>query len=126
MLSQLALPTRPLYSSSLFFCAAIVLIVAFATSTVFAAEMTLNAAKTQGVVGEQADGYLAPVQSSAPANVQALIRDVNAKRRAEYQRIAKANNITLADVQSLAGRKAIQRTAPGNFIRQDDGSWRRK
>lgn len=90
------------------------------------AETTLDAAKTQGMVGEQADGYLAPVQDGASADVHALIRGVNAKRKAEYQRIAKANSISLADVEALAGRKAIQRTTPGNYVRMEDGSWRRK
>jgi hypothetical protein len=38
--------------------------------------LTLEEAKTQGVVGEQADGYLGVVQPGAPAEVQALVNKI--------------------------------------------------
>ena len=88
--------------------------------------IALDAAKQQGLVGEQANGYLGSVTSSPSAEVGALIKDVNARRRAKYQQIATKNGISMADVEALAGEKAIARTASGNYIKPVSGGWRKK
>ncbi len=85
----------------------------------------LNQAKQAGLVGERADGYLGLVAASAPADVAALVADVNAKRKTQYQRIAKANNLTMAEVQALAGKKAMEKTPTGGWI-LINGGWQRK
>lgn len=85
----------------------------------------LDQAKSDGLVGERADGYLGLVKSNAPADVVELVKAVNAKRRAEYQRIAGENGLTIEEVQALAGRKAIERTAAGQWV-MPDGGWRQK
>ncbi len=84
----------------------------------------LDAAKAQGLVGERADGYLGAVQSSPSAEVRALIDDVNGKRKARYQEIAKSNNIALGDVEARAGQRAIEKTRSGSWIFR--GSWEKK
>lgn len=89
----------------------------------FAAD--LDQAKRDGLVGERADGYLGLVVASAPGDVQALVADVNERRQAEYARIAAQNGIERSQVEALAGRKAIERTAPGGWI-FTEGGWRRK
>ena len=89
----------------------------------FSAE--LAQAKAAGHVGERADGYLGLITEEAPADVVSLVQDVNDKRRAEYQRIARSNELTLEEVEALAGRKAIERTAAGGWIRTN-GGWRQK
>jgi len=89
----------------------------------FAAD--LDQAKRDGLVGERADGYLGLVVASAPRDVQALVADVNDRRQAEYARIAAQNGIQRSQVEALAGRKAIERTAPGGWV-FTDGGWRRK
>lgn len=85
----------------------------------------LDQAKAQGLVGETIEGYLAAVNAAPSAEVAALVEDVNAKRRAEYQRIARDNGIELEQVEALAAKKAIEKTRPGGWIRID-GEWRRK
>jgi uncharacterized protein YdbL (DUF1318 family) len=77
-------------------------------------------------VGEQYDGYLGAVAASPAPAVRSLVSDVNGKRRAEYKRIAQANDLELADVEALAGRKSIQKTAAGNYIKLQGQSWQRK
>ena len=80
-------------------------------------------AKTQGLVGEQPNGYLGVVQSSPEAdNIAKLINDA---RRAEYARLAKENNIAVADVEAMAGQKAVERTSRGHYILLD-GKWQQK
>lgn len=83
----------------------------------------LDSAKASGAVGEQANGYLGAVREPAPADVRALIERINAERRRQYQAIAARNDITLEQVEKLAGKKAIEKTADGLWVRAPDGSW---
>ena len=69
--------------------------------------LMLEEAKSQGVVGEQPDGYLGVVQPGASAEVQALVNDVNQKRRHMYEDIARRNSTKLDAVEMLAGKTAI-------------------
>ncbi|MEE4360757.1 MAG: YdbL family protein [Pseudomonadales bacterium] len=91
-----------------------------------ASALELSDAKARGLVGEQLDGYLGVVKPPASAELQALVDSVNARRRAEYSRIADANGITLEVVRQLAAGKAIERTPAGQWIRLEDGRWHRK
>ncbi|UCH53304.1 MAG: YdbL family protein [Pseudomonadota bacterium] len=88
--------------------------------------LSLDQAKSQGLVGEQADGYLGVVSPGASSEVKALVTDINAKRRNEYQAIAKRNNTTLDKVEALAGKKAIDLTPAGQHVRLPSGQWVKK
>lgn len=85
----------------------------------------LDQAKRDGLVGETMEGYLAPVSDSPAADVVALVEDVNARRRAEYRRIAEQNGLELSQVEALAAKKAIEKTSAGGWVRVN-GDWRRK
>jgi uncharacterized protein len=87
--------------------------------------MDLNEAKNAGLVGETLEGYVGLVNDSAPSEVVALVEDVNARRRAEYRRIAQQNQIDVAEVEALAAKKAIEKTRPGGWVRLN-GEWRQK
>ena len=88
--------------------------------------LTLEEAKSQGVVGEQPNGYLGVVQPGASAEIQALVNDVNQKRRQMYEDIARRNATKLAAVEMLAGKTAIDNTKPGNFVLGPSGQWVKK
>lgn len=83
----------------------------------------LSSAKTQGLVGEQPNGYLGVVGSSAQAKEIADL--INKARKAEYQKLAAKNGIQLSDVEAIAGQKAIEKTEAGQFI-QLNGQWQKK
>jgi len=85
--------------------------------------LDLQTAKAQGLVGETLTGYLAPVKPTPEA--QQLVKTINDKRKAMYQKIAKRNGTSLQAVEQLAGKKAIEKTAPGQFIKTD-GDWQKK
>lgn len=93
------------------------------SSLTFAAD--LEQSKRDGLIGERADGYLGLVVESAAADVAALVKDINNKRRDEYRRIAAENNLTMEQVQALAGKKAIERTRSGDWILLN-GGWQKK
>ena len=85
----------------------------------------LDDAKAKGLLGEQADGYLGVV-TGGNAQASALAADINAKRREKYQSLAAANQISLSDVEQLAGAKAIEKTPPGQYIKMPGGDWQKK
>lgn len=94
-------------------------------STVFAMDLNdamshLGPAKAAGLLGEQPNGYLGVVK--AQGNAAEIARLINEARRAEYQRLAKNNNIQLADVETMAGKKALEKTPAGQYI-QLNGKW---
>ena len=83
--------------------------------------LDLDAAKGQGLLGEQPDGYLGVVKAT-PDAVE-LAADVNQRRREAYQRIALQNGITVEQVATLAGQRAIERTEEGHYVRTPTGQW---
>ena len=86
--------------------------------------LSLDEAKAKGLVGERPNGYLGAV-NPFNAESQAVIEDVNQKRRQAYEEIAKRNRTDLRAVETLAGEKAIQNTKPGNFV-EGPGGWIKK
>ena len=86
----------------------------------------LNSAKAQGLVGEANSGYLAAVKRPVNGEVQALIADVNAKRKTKFQSTAQKNGLTLAQVSNRFYELAVQKTAAGNFYQDKNGTWKKK
>ena len=100
--------------------------VAFALALAGAAHaLDLDGAKASGLVGERVDGYVAAVAPSPSADVAALVADVNAKRKATYQDIAKKNGTDAAEVAKLAAQKLMERAPKGAWIHAD-GRWFQK
>jgi len=83
----------------------------------------LGAAKASGQLGEQPNGYLGVVQSGGQASEIAGL--INAARKAEYQKLAQQNGIALGDVETLAGKKALEKTPSGQYI-MVNGRWVKK
>ena len=86
----------------------------------------LHAAKSQGLVGEQPNGYLGAVKGMPSNDVAALMKQINTARKIEYQKIAKTNNTQLDVIEKLAGKKAIEKTLPGQFVKSPSGEWVKK
>lgn len=86
--------------------------------------MDLQSAKKQGLLGETASGYLSAVKP-ASAEVKALMDDVNAKRKNKYQAIAKRNSTSLSAIEHLAGKKSIEKSGRGSYVKPA-GSWLKK
>ena len=84
----------------------------------------LQTAKDQGLVGETPSGYLAAVKSPSP-EVSALIDSINSQRKQKFKEIAARNNTSLEAVEQLAGKKAIEKSAPGSYVKVG-GSWQKK
>lgn len=101
-----------------------IFIVIFALSgTAFASE--LSDAKGAGLIGEQHNGYLGVVKGADPKVAQ-LVKATNAKRKAKYKQIAAKRQIPLSQVEQLAGKKTMAKTAAGNFIKPKGKGWTKK
>jgi uncharacterized protein YdbL (DUF1318 family) len=85
--------------------------------------LDLGQAKSGGLVGETNTGYLAAVKPSA--EVDALVASINSQRKAQYQKIATKNDISLGAVEARAGLKAMEKTPAGEFIDVGTG-WQKK
>ncbi|MGA9572305.1 MAG: YdbL family protein [Lysobacterales bacterium] len=94
--------------------------------SVAAGESPLTQPKADGLIGEQSNGYLGLVTQNVPADVKQLVNEVNAKRKAGYQEIAAKQGTSLSDVEKVGGKTAIEKTLPGNYIRDDNGNWHQK
>lgn len=81
----------------------------------------LATAKSAGLVGEQLNGFLGLVKADAPAEIQALVKSINAQRLAEYQRIAAKNGVAAEEVARLTAQKVIGQAAPGQFVETPSG-----
>jgi len=84
----------------------------------------LQTAKQQGLVGETPSGYLEAVKSPS-AETKALIQSVNTQRKQKYQDIAARNKTSLQAVEQLAGKKAIEKSKAGSYVKLG-GSWKQK
>lgn len=79
------------------------------------------AARSSGQVGEKPDGYLGYI--SGGATVQALVDDINIKRKAAYTAEARSQGATVEQVAFVGGCRAILRTSAGEKYQAPDGSW---
>jgi len=86
---------------------------------------SLSPAKSAGLIGEQSNGYLGLVKS-ASSEIKMLVKEVNNKRKARYKKIAVSKKISLGDVEKIAGRKAIEKTKSGNYIKRAGQGWSKK
>jgi uncharacterized protein YdbL (DUF1318 family) len=86
--------------------------------------LDLTQAKSQGLIGEQVNGYIGLIKESTEA--KALLDDINTKRKEAYISLAKKNNLSLQDIEALAGKKLIKKAGSGEFVQSVSGSWVKK
>ena len=127
MLSRL-IPTIRLVSLSLLIALPLALL---APPGALAADLTqdkstVDAAKTQGVVGEQGDGYLGFVHGSADAAVTAAVNDINAGRAEAYRQTAAKSGVTPEAAGQAVAIQLQSRMPPGQYFKPLGGSWVQK
>lgn len=86
--------------------------------------ISLDDAKDKGLVGEMNNGYLGVVVNSS--EVTSLVENVNEKRKNIYMELARKNQLTMVQMTALAGKKAIEKTKSGHFIKNSSGQWVKK
>lgn len=102
------------------------LLISLLAVSVAVANSPLTQPKADGLIGEQANGYLGLVTPNVPSNIKKLVNDTNARRKAGYQKIAAKQGTSLSEVEKVGGMTAIEKTLRGNYIRDTNGKWRKK
>lgn len=88
-----------------------------------AADPAVEAARAQGAVGEQADGYLGFAKSPS-GDIKSRVDAINIKRRAFYTDLAAKRGVTVQEVAAATGCELFQtRVAPGEAYRTQAGQW---
>jgi len=88
--------------------------------------LSLDDAKSQGLVGERSNGYLGIVVSNPSGDVKALVAEINAKRKQAYQQSAKSAGVELQIIELRIGQRLQQKTGTGQYIQTEKGAWQRK
>ena len=87
----------------------------------------VDAAKAQGIVGEQADGFLGFVKPSSDPALKAALDDINQGRAALYRQAAAKNGVSVEAAGASAYTQVVQaKLKPGEFYRPAGGGWVRK
>ncbi|MDX1633890.1 MAG: YdbL family protein [Marinobacter sp.] len=87
------------------------------------AKAQLDDVKREGLVGEKPTGYLGVVRQGD--NAKEIVETINQARRQEYVRIAEKHDIAVTKVESVAGKKAVEKTPQGQYV-EIDGNWVKK
>ena len=87
------------------------------------AKSIVDAAKSQGMVGEQLDGYIGFVSTDVSEDVRAAVNEINIKRKSLYTRIARDKGVSVSDIAGLSGEQLVAKAAIGLFIKLGDGQW---
>lgn len=83
----------------------------------------VDAAKAQGLVGEQGDGFLGLVRPGGPT---AAVAAINAGRTAAYAGIAAKTGTPASAVGEAAAKQLFDRLPSGQYYRPLGGDWTRK
>jgi len=89
-------------------------------------KVTIDAAKSAGTVGEQADGYLGFVSAPGNAATSAALAAINAARAEVYSQTAAKSGVTRDAAGQATGAMLIEKLPAGQFYKPLAGGWTRK
>jgi uncharacterized protein YdbL (DUF1318 family) len=87
---------------------------------------TVDAAKAQGVVGEQADGFLGLVKGGGDPAVISALQQINAGRAAAYRETAARTGVTADAAAQATAVQLHARLRAGEWYRPLNGGWTRR
>lgn len=97
-----------------------------AMADIASAKAAVDAAKAQGIVGEQGDGYLGLVTGSADAAVTAAMGEINAGRAAVFRETAAKTGVTPQAAGEAAAVQIFAKIPSGQYFKPLNGSWTKK
>ncbi len=87
------------------------------------ADQAIEQARAQGIVGEQADGYLG-IAKGGSADLKSRVDATNIKRRAAYTDLAAKRGVTVQEVAAATACELLQSRVPaGGTWRDERGAW---
>ena len=90
------------------------------------AKAAVDAAKAQGIVGEQGDGLLGFVSGSADAATTAAVAEINTGRRKVFASTAAKSGVTPDAAGEATAQALFAKIPAGQYYKPLGGSWTRK
>ncbi len=82
-------------------------------------------AKDACLIGERIDGYLGVVEgANVTPQIQAAMDEINLRRRARYDELAREQSTSVDVVARLTGESLIERSTDGQCVLDASGAWR--
>jgi uncharacterized protein len=90
-----------------------------------APDEVVEKARADGVIGEQADGYIGCAKAAANSgDLKARVDQINIKRRAFYTDLAGKRGVTVNEVGAATACELFKSRVPaGHFYRNEAGAW---
>jgi len=104
---------------------ALVLLTTPAFGDLAADKVTVDAAKSAGKVGEQADGYLGIV-AGADGTITAAVNEINAGRREVYTQTATKSGVSPDAAGQATGAQLIAKVPAGQYFKPIGGAWTKR
>ena len=91
------------------------------------AKATVDAAKSRGEISEQVDGYLGVVTGKSPStSVRNAMSEIIIARKAVYTQASTGSGQPASVFAQLTGEKQIKKSAPGTYVKDATGIWKKK
>jgi len=91
------------------------------------AKATVDAAIARGEIGEQINGYLGIVDGKSPSDaVKNAMSEINIARKAVYTEAASDGVEPASVYATVTGEKQIKKSAPGTYVKDATGVWKKK
>ncbi len=104
-------------------CTLIMLMLASLLLSQYAMAADIGTLKAQKIAGEQSNGYVGLIKSDADSAAKNLIAEINAKRKSIYQQLANKQQVSLTEIEQVAGARNISKTPSGQLIKDKSGNW---
>lgn len=86
------------------------------------AKAIVDQAKTDGLIGETAGGYLAVV-TAAPRDVVNAMNEINIRRKSLYTKLAREQNVQIDVVAAVTAEKVRAKAVSGEKYLDKEGKW---
>jgi uncharacterized protein YdbL (DUF1318 family) len=87
---------------------------------------TVDAAKANGLVGEQGDGFLGFVNGAADPTTAAAVAEINAGRADVYRQTAAKTGVTPEAAGQATGALLLAKVPSGQYYKPLGGGWTKK
>ena len=99
------------------------LLLSFST---FSAALSMDQAKSQGLIGETSSGYLSSVKPTANAAVSSLITSINQQRKAAFTAKAAKAGVSVDVMAKRVAQRLFQKAPKGAYLKSPAGKWYKK
>ncbi|MCA8890143.1 MAG: YdbL family protein, partial [Parvularculaceae bacterium] len=97
------------------------------SASALAASPAVEAAKSQCLIGEQADGYLGIVDAGGvDESLRREVKSINLQRKAAYADLAARNGVSIESAAALTAEKLLNTAPAGQCVRMPGGEWVKK